>query len=56
MLLPAKVLSRPCLSRVNTSRAAYAAATAEIPPTPAGTTQGSQLTLRANSGREQVQQ
>jgi hypothetical protein len=34
---------------VNTSRAANAVATAEIPPIPAGTTQGSQFTLRAKS-------
>jgi hypothetical protein len=44
MLCAANVLSRPCLSWVNTSRAAYAAATAEIPPIPAVTTQGPQLT------------
>jgi hypothetical protein len=34
---------------VNTSHAAYAAETAEIPPIPAGTTRGSQLTLRATN-------
>jgi hypothetical protein len=38
------------LLRVNTSRAAYAAATAEVPPIPAVITRGSQLTLRAICG------
>jgi hypothetical protein len=41
---------------VNTSRPACLAATAEVPPIPAVTTRGSQLTLCAITGREQMQQ